>query len=48
MQKTIEHKDRIILGSVCTVLGTLMFGIMAAAGKLLTDTHHPAEVVFYR
>jgi drug/metabolite transporter (DMT)-like permease len=43
-----EQKDNIVIGCACTVLATLMFGIMAAAGKVLTVDHHPAQIVFYR
>ncbi len=43
-----NHKDHIVLGCACTVMATFLFGVMAMAGKLLTENHHPAEIVFYR
>ena len=42
------HKDDIIKGCACCVLATFLFGIMGMSGKLLTENHHPAEIVFYR
>ena len=44
----MDRQDNVVWGCIFTVLATLMFGIMAAAGKVLTVEHHPAQIVFYR
>lgn len=43
-----QHQDRIIRGIICALIAYLMFGIMQAGAKMLTETHSVIEVAFYR
>lgn len=59
MQQTVEppvspvpetppHKDHVMRGIVFALLAYFLFGIMQGFGKVLSETHHVAEIAFYR
>ncbi|GJL86194.1 MAG: permease [Micavibrio sp.] len=42
------HQDQVILGVIHGLLAFFLLAIMSVCSKLLSETHHVAEVVFYR
>lgn len=42
------HSDKFLLAVCCCVFSHLMFAIMSATAKGLSETHHVAEIAFYR
>ncbi len=47
MTKT-PHKDHPLLGMSCAIGAFFMFAVMQVFAKLLSETHHVAEIAFYR
>lgn len=43
-----EHSDHIFKGIALGALAFFLFAVMSAAAKILSDTHHVAEIAFYR
>ena len=42
------HKDNIFKGIALAISAFFLFAIMSAAAKILSETHHVAEIAFYR
>lgn len=43
-----DHKDHPVLGMACALGAFIIFSTMQVFAKLLSDTHHVVEIVFYR
>jgi len=43
-----EQQDNILKGITLGVTAFFLFAVMSAAAKILSDTHHVAEIAFYR
>ena len=48
MAQDNTHYDRIFLAIVYCIAAHFMFAVMGACAKFLSDTHHVAEIAFYR
>jgi len=44
----MEHKDNFLKGILLGLVAFFLFAVMSAAAKFLSETHHVAEIAFYR
>ncbi len=48
MNEKTPHKDHPLFGMACAIGAFFMFAIMQTFAKILSETHHVAEIAFYR
>ena len=48
MTETPAHKEHLLKGISLALIAFFLFAVMSAAAKYLSDTHHVAEIAFYR
>ena len=47
-QNTPHNRENILMGVGLALMAFFLFAVMSAAAKFLSDTHHVAEIAFYR